>query len=72
MPLQLIGAILRSNRTLKTLILRYNAIGNLGAFELVGALKVNPTLTALDVRDNGRIQPQTAKKLGQLVGSLLV
>ena len=43
----------RSNRTLKTLELAYNSIGDVGAEALARALKQNFILTSLDVAGNG-------------------
>ena len=43
----------RSNRTLKTLELAYNSIGDVGAEALAQALKQNFILTSLDVAGNG-------------------
>ena len=66
---QLIGGLLRTNRTLRSLDLSRNAIGNEGACALLNALRAQPApgLTSLDLRDNGRIRGTTAKALGGLV-----
>lgn len=67
---QIISSLLRKNRTLKSLCLQGNCIGNRGAHAIADALKFNPTLTALDVRNNGWIHEKTLALLAKVVHHL--
>ena len=66
---QLIGGMLRTNRTLRALDLSGNAIGDDGASALLKELGAHRerTLTSLNLANNGRISSRTAKALAALV-----
>ena len=69
----LIGKLLRTNRTLRSLDLSNNAIGDDGANALAKELGANRerALTSLNLAGNGRISSRTAKALDALVKRLV-
>merc|ERR1712000_264773 len=55
---------LKVNKTLTSINLRYNKIGDAGAEKIAEALKVNKTLTSINLRDN-KIGDAGAEKIAE-------